>query len=174
LKNYVFNRQVCGCVTNFEYAKERAQTKGGRKMKKNSTDNIITVIGILLLGVGLFLTKKLVNPQGILKALPYILVGLGCGTFGHGMGNLINRKALKSSPDIQKKLDIDKNDERNVAIGYRAKAKAYDMMIFVFGSLMLSYALMGTDVTVVLLLVFAYLFVIFYGIYYRCKYDKEM
>ena len=143
-------------------------------MKKNRMDYIMTVIGLLMLGSGLFLVKTIADPQGIMKALPYICVGLGCGIFGHSMGNVISRKALKNSPDIQKQLEIDKNDERNVAIGNSAKAKAYDMMIFVFGALMLSYALMDIDIIVVLLLVFAYLFVIAYGLYYRFKYDKEL
>jgi hypothetical protein len=143
-------------------------------MKKNTMDYIITAIGILLLGSGLYLVKTIPDPQGIMKALPYICVGLGCGIFGHGMGNVLSRKALKNSPEIQKQLEIDKNDERNIAIGNSAKAKAYDMMIFVFGALMLSYALMVTDIMVVLLLVFSYLFIVIYGLYYRFKYNKEM
>lgn len=143
-------------------------------MKKNGMDYIMAVIGILMFGVGLFLVKTITDPQGIMKALPYICVGLGCGIFGHGMGNVISRRTLKNSPDLQKHQEIEKNDERNVAIGNSAKAKAYDMMIFVFGALMLSYALMGIDMIVILLLVFAYLFVIAYGLYFRFKYDKEM
>ncbi len=71
-------------------------------------------------------------------------------------------------------MEINENDERNIAIANRAKAKAYDMMVFVFGALMLSYALMDTDMVASLMLVFAYLFVIGYGIFYRVKYDKEM
>ncbi|MFK7697603.1 hypothetical protein ACI5FR_32875, partial [Paenibacillus sp. HJGM_3] len=59
-------------------------------------------------------------------------------------------------------------------IANRGKAKAYDMMVFVFGALILALALMGVDLTVVLLLVFAYLFTIGYGTYYRFKYYKEM
>lgn len=90
------------------------------------------------------------------------------------MGNVISKKALKNSPDIQRQLEIDKNDERNVTISNSSKAKAYDIMIFVFGALMLSFALLGIDMIAVLLLVFSYLFVVFYGIYYRYKYDKEM
>lgn len=142
-------------------------------MKKNGTDYIITIIGILMLGSGLFLIKAITNPLGIMKALPYICIGLGCGLLGHGLGNVISRKSLKNSPDLQKQLEIYKNDERNIAIGNSAKAKAYEMMIFVFGALMLSYALMGIDMIAVLLLVFSYLFVIAYGLYYRFKYDKE-
>lgn len=143
-------------------------------MKKNEMDYIITVLGIFILGLGLFLVKTNPDSHGIMKALPYICIGLGCGTFGHGMGNIISKKALKNNPAMQKQLEIDKNDERNVTIGNFAKAKAYDMMIYIFGALLLSYALMGIDMIAVLLLVFAYLFVIIYGLHYRFKYDKEM
>ncbi|MEA4889917.1 MAG: hypothetical protein VB070_10685 [Clostridiaceae bacterium] len=45
---------------------------------------------------------------------------------------------MKNNPEIQKQIEIEKNDERNVAMMNRAKAKAYDIMTFVFGALMLS------------------------------------
>lgn len=141
---------------------------------KAKTDYIVTLIGIILLAVGLYLVKTLPDPQGLLLTLPYIFVGFGCGIFGHGMGNILSHKLTKNDPDFQKKLEIEKNDERNIAISNRAKAKAYDMMTFVFGALMVSFALMSIDTTAVLLLVFVYLFVHGYGIYYRIKYDKEM
>lgn len=116
---------------------------------KNIVDYISTTIGVILLVAGLLLVKTLVNPQGILRALPYVFVGLGCGAFGHGMGNIISRKTLKNSPDVQKQIEIDRNDERNITIANRAKAKAYDMMTFVFGALMLSFALMGIDMVLI-------------------------
>ena len=43
-------------------------------------------------------------------------------------------------------------------------------MTFVFGALMIAFALMGVDMIAVLLLVFAYLFVQGYAIYYRSCY----
>lgn len=143
-------------------------------MKKQVKDYLITAIGILLFGTALILMKAFDNPQGVMRTLPYVCLGFGCGIFGHGMGNIISSKTMKRYPDIQKQLEIDTNDERNIAIANRAKAKAYDMMIFVFGALMVSFALLGIDMEVVLLLVSAYLFVIGYDIYYRSKYDKEM
>lgn len=109
-----------------------------------------------------------------MNALPYVCIGVGSGIFGHGMGNVIGRQAIKNSPDIQRQIAIDQRDERNIAISNRSKAKSYDLMIFVFGALMLSFALMGVDITAVLLLVFSYLLVIGYGVYYRFKYEKEM
>ena len=143
-------------------------------MKKYRHDYFVAAIGILLLGAGLVLVKILSEPQGAIRGLPYICIGVGCGIFGHGVGNIIGRKAVKNNPDIQKQLEIDKKDERNIAIASRAKAKAFDMMIFVFGVLMIAFALMGVDLAAVLLLVFAYLLVIGYDVYYRFKYDKEM
>ncbi|MEA5142324.1 MAG: DUF6442 family protein [Oscillibacter sp.] len=143
-------------------------------MKSSKMDYISTAIGTILLVAGLYLVKTVVEPQGILKALPYVCVGIGCGIFGHGMGNILSRKTIMNSPEIQKQIEVDRNDERNIAIANRAKARAYDMMTFVFGALMLSFALMRVDMAALLLLVFAYLFVQFYGVYYRCKYDREM
>jgi hypothetical protein len=143
-------------------------------MKRSITHYIAIIFGLLLLGTGVYLIKIVIEPQGILRALPYVCIGLGCGIFGHGTGEIISQRTIKNHPDIEKQMKIDKQDERNVTIVNNAKAKAYDMMIFVFGALMLTFALMGIDMLAVFLLVFAYLFVIGYGIYYRCKFDKEM
>ncbi|MDO4541094.1 MAG: DUF6442 family protein [Syntrophomonadaceae bacterium] len=137
-------------------------------------DYIVAIIGVLLLGTGLFLLWQYAGAQGVMLALPYVCIGVGCGTFGHGMGNVISRRALKKSPTLQKQIEIEKNDERNRALSNQAKGKAYDLMIFVFGALMISFALMGVEVVPLLLLVFAYLFVVGCGVYYRYKYDKEM
>ena len=141
---------------------------------KNSIYHIMTVIGLLLIGIGVYLVRTVIEPYGILKTLPYICIGLGCGIFGHGAGEIISLRAVKGCPKIKKQMEIDRKDERNVAIANRAKAKGYDMMIFIFGALMLAFALMGVDFRAVLLLVFSYLFVLGYSLYYRFKYDREM
>ena len=109
-----------------------------------------------------------------MAALPYVLIGLGCGAFGHGVGALSNAAVFRRHPDIAREKAIEEKDERNVAILNRAKAKALDRMFYVFGALMVSLALMGADIGVVLLLVAAYLFVAGCMVYYMCKYQKEM
>ena len=138
-------------------------------MKSKITNHATIIIGLLLLAVSLYLIKTSNDPQGIMRTLPYVCIGIGCGLFGHGMGNVISERAINSYPELKRQLDIEKNDERNVAIANRAKGKA-----FVFGSLMLSFALMGIDMVAVLLLVFAYLLVHGFALYYRFKFDKEM
>ena len=143
-------------------------------MKKRQYNYLYVFIGLMLLGVGLYLAKAVADSQGIMRALPFVMIGLGCGIFGQGMGGVIQKRALKNSPEILKQQEIEQKDERNIEIASRAKAKAYDMMVFVFGALMVAFALMGVDLVAVLLLVFAYLFVVGYGIYVRIKLEKEM
>lgn len=61
-----------------------------------------------------------------------------------------------------------------MAIAYRAKAKAYDMMVFTLGAILLASALMDLDMVAILMLVFADLLIIGYRIYYQIKYEREM
>jgi hypothetical protein len=143
-------------------------------MNKTTSSYFLTVVGLALIAVGLYFIKTMEDPQGILRALPYICFGLGCGIFGHGMGEIVLQRAMKSNPAAAKQLEIDLKDERNLAIASRAKAKAYDMMVFVFGALITGLALMAIDLTMLLLLVFAYMFILGYNSYYRFKYYKEM
>lgn len=141
---------------------------------KKTKNYIMTVLGIVLVLLGLYFIKSVDNPKEFMLALPYVCIGVGCGVFGYGMGNLISDKAIQNYPDIKRQIEIEEKDERNIAISSRAKAKAYDIMTFVFGALMVSFALMGVDMIPILLFVFTYLFIQGYAIYYRCKYEKEM
>ena len=143
-------------------------------MKKHGLQTALGMLGLVLLAAGLYLAKTIADPQGIMRALPYVFIGIGCGLFGQGMGGVIERRVLRKNPEILKQKEIEVNDERNREISSRAKAKAYDTMVFVFGALMVTFALMGVDMVVVLLLVFAYLFVVGSGVYYRVKLEKEL
>lgn len=143
-------------------------------MSKKLINYFIVILGIMLLSCGLILIKLIHTPQGILTTLPYICIGIGCGILGHGIGNIINSRIMYNNPDVKKQMEIEQKDERNIAIQNSAKAKAYDMMIFVFGALIISLALMNIDMIVILILVTSYLFVVGYSIYCRIKYDKQM
>ena len=141
-------------------------------MKKK--DGFIAIIGVLVLGIGLVLVKTMVADTGVMAALPYVLVGIGSGVFGHGASGLIAGRAIAKDAELQKQIEIESKDERNIAIANKAKAKAYDFMTMVFGMLMISFALMNVNIAQTLLLVAAYLLVHGYGIYYRMRYEKEM
>ena len=143
-------------------------------MKKYTLQTVLGILGLAMLVCGLYLVKTTDATEGILMTLPYVLIGIGCGLFGQGMGGVIERCVLKKHPELIKQKEIEVNDERNQQISNRAKAKAYDMMVFVFGALMISFALMNVDLAVVLLVVFSYLFVVGSGVYYRVKFEKEL
>ncbi|MGO4547773.1 hypothetical protein AB4Z29_23560 [Paenibacillus sp. 2TAB23] len=143
-------------------------------MKNTIPSYFLTVAGVILLAGGLYFIKTIEESQGMLRALPYICFGLGCGIFGHGMGEIIVSRAMKNIPAAVKQLEIDKKDERNLAIANRAKAKAFDMMVFMFVPLLTAFSMMAIDLVVLLLLVFSFLFILVYNSYYRFKYYKEM
>ena len=129
---------------------------------------------IVSIAGGILLIKTLENPNDFILTLSYICIGVGCGIFGHGMGNFVTIKTIQNNPEIKKQMDIVRKDERNIAISNRAKAKAYDLMTYSFGALLLIFTLMGVDLIPLLLLVFIYLLIQIYAVYYRIKFDKEM
>lgn len=143
-------------------------------MRKTILYVLFTLLGAGLFASGVYFIKTLEEPQGMWRALPYICVGLGCVILGHGIGKVVEQLAMKNNSVAAKQFEIDQKDERNIAIANRAKAKAYDMMIHVFGALIVAIALMGTDLMVVLLLALSFMFILGYSTYYRYKYDKEM
>lgn len=156
--------------------KSHRDLKSYKSLKSTeSKGKYITLItGILILAIGLYFIKTLEDPQGVMRTLPYILVGLGSGLFGHGMGEIISDRVLHNSPEVKRQMDITHNDERNITIQNMAKSKAFDMMTFVLAALMLSFALMQVDLKITLLLVFVYLIIHGVALYYRIKLDKEM
>lgn len=132
---------------------------------------VMTVLGLLVLIAGLLAVKLLDLGS---HAAPYLCVGLGCGVFGQGIGELLTRWSEKGHPEIARQREIEENDERNIALRDRAQAKAYRMMIPVFGALFLSFGLMNVELRVILLLVAAYLYICGCSVYYSAKYRKEM
>lgn len=141
---------------------------------KNKKSHLTILIGAALVVCGVFLIKTLDTPNKFMIVLLYICVVIGSGIFGHGMGNFIEHKALQNSPEIKRQIAINRNDERNIVISHCAKAKAYDLMTYVFGALLPTFGLMGMDIVPLLLFAFAYVFVQVYALYFRLKFEKEL
>lgn len=140
-------------------------------MKKSKLCYYLTGLGLVLLAVGLWLVKAYQNNDNIGS---YLCIGFGCGIFGHGVGEIVTRYSNKRSHEIARQLEIEENDERNIALRNRAQAKAYNIMLPVFGALFVAFGLMGVEIKVILVLIAAYLFISGCSIYYRIKYEKEM
>lgn len=127
----------------------------------------VAVLGAVVLALGLFLMSRMS------AALPGILTGLGAGALGAGLSGVLTDALSSKYPDMAGKT-IEQQDERNVAISNRAKARAYDLMVYVFGALMVTFALMDASVTMILLLIGAYMIVVACRIGFAVHYNKIM
>lgn len=135
---------------------------------------VYSLIGFIIMASGAILAKLTRETQGIMQALPYIFIGIGAGVFGQNLGTAFNIRAMQKDPQLAKQKKIDEEDERNIAIRNKAKAKAYDLMVMAFGALMMAFALMEVNWVVIVSFVAVYLFVVFSNVYFVSRYNKEM
>ncbi len=138
-------------------------------MKKSILYLLLAAAGAVLLIAGVIWLRF-----GVDNVAAYVCIGVGAGMLGHGLGGWLQERALRNAPETRRRLEIETTDERNLALSCRAKAKAYDAMVYIFSALMLVFALMQVDLAAILLLVVAYLTVCGIGVYYRLRYEKEM
>lgn len=110
----------------------------------------------------------------IINIISYISIAIGCGFFGHFMKNIIRHFSLKNNEELVRKIEIDENDERNVLIAEKSKARAYDMMIYMFAALILIFSLMGINKLTIIFLVVAFLSMQVYALYWRFAFEKKM
>ena len=143
-------------------------------MNKKWLSVTLMIVGALLLAGGLYLILIPASAEGFLSALPFIMIGVGCGLFGQGVGDMLQQRKIARSPALARQQANERSDERNIAIANYAKAKAYDLMVFVFAALLLSFALFGVSVAATLSLTSAYLLMIGFRIYFSVKFDREM
>jgi hypothetical protein len=144
-------------------------------MKRGKGKSIaFAILGFALLVTGLVLVKAIEDPQGVMRALPFVLIGIGCGALGGNIGELVRQRMIANDPKLAKSIEVEQKDERNQMIWSRAKAKAYDIMIFVHSALLIAFALMGVDAVAIILLAASYLFIALSTAYYIVRYNKEM
>lgn len=135
---------------------------------------VYSFIGFVILVVGGVMGKYLRDIEGIMQNLPYVFIGIGAGIFGQNIGTVFNIIAIKKGSKRAKQQEIEEKDERNFQIKNRAKSKAFDLMIIVFGALMFAFAISSVDMTLIISFVIAYLVIVCSYIYFVCKYNKEM
>jgi len=150
-----------------------------RRSKRVKSKNIrfyiiYSLAGLLVLASGVVLNKFTRDTKGIMLTLPYVLIGIGCGIFGYNFGTAMNIYIAKKNPKLAKQMEIEQKDERNICILNKAKAKSYDLMIIVFGALIVTFALIQVDFRVIIGIIATYLFIIFSNIYFTVKWQKEM
>lgn len=146
----------------------------GKPENKPKTAKYIVLLaaGTVLFAAGLYLLKQ--DFGNCTEILPYLSIGIGAGLFGHSVGALANIWTAGKYPEEAKRMAIEEKDERNTAIADKAKSKAFSMTLYVFGALLIAFALMKADLVLLITLVLAYLFVTAVMVYYLWKYQKEM
>lgn len=142
---------------------------------RNITKNwLYLVFGMLLFIISGFLLIKYPDEKGILKTLPFILLGIGSGILGANVGAVIQHRIFKKNPKAYKQFEIEKNDERNVQLNQYSKAKAYDAAIYLYSALMLYFALFGAELIYLLPLVGCYLISMVIRMYHLYQYQKNI
>jgi len=135
---------------------------------------LFTIIGFIVLALGVLLLITNTNPQGIIQALPFTLLGVGVGAFFGGLSGVLGNRILKNNPDLAKQKEIEVNDERNNAIANKAKARTFDLTWPIFVALIIFITLMQVEAIVILVFVGVFVLMVFLFLFFLIKYNKEM
>ena len=151
-----------------------------RMVKKMKNKNyvlkniLLSFLGVVLVALGLYIYQKTLGMDKTVVVIPYIFIAIGCGIFGHFTGNLIQYYSTKNNEELKRQIEIEKNDERNILIAEKSKAKAYDLMIYLFAAMLIIFSLMGADKVQILVLVAIYLSLQIYALYWKSKFESRM
>lgn len=143
-------------------------------MRRSISSMISTILGIILMALGLYFFKTSLITKTYVEVLVYIALALGTVIFGQGMSNLMQRQVLNGDQEVSKDLEINKKDERNITIMNHSKAKAFDCMAFIILALILIFAWLNVDFKVLALLIFSYIFTLIYALIQRKKYERKL
>lgn len=146
-------------------------------MKKNKDilkDWAFVFLGVGFLVIGFLIHKNSLGRDQMTTVVPYLFIALGCGVFGHFIGNIMKYYSIKNHEDLMRQLEIEKKDERNILITEKSKAKAYDLMIYLFAALVLIFSLMGVDKLQIVIIVAIYLSIQVYALYWSSKLESKM
>lgn len=142
---------------------------------KNMLRNCLFLfLGIGLMIAGILMDKNSGTSNQVLARIPYLLIGLGCGIFGHFMGNIMKYFSTRNNEELERQIEIEKKDERNILIAEKSKAKAYDLMVYLFAGMLIMFSLMRVDKLQILIMVAIYLSLQVYALYWKYKFESQM
>ena len=131
---------------------------------------VIAILGLAAMIAGF----KLAQGGTVSSPVPYLMLGLGAGAFGRGTGFLLRHYSVKGSAEVEKRIRIEEQDERNQALNNRAKARAFDFAMYIYMAIMLALTIMQINLAVTFVLLAGYLAIYGIYLYYYCRYNKEM
>lgn len=142
--------------------------KGGRAAY------IFLIIGLLLVIGSSFALYFFGNEKFAYTVISYCIFGGGFGLLGDGIGRLNAARLEKKDPERMRLYNIEKNDERNIYIDEKARAKAFTLSQYLFSAVLVVLAIMRVELKALLLVLAADLLVLAYSLYIRLKLYKEM
>lgn len=103
-----------------------------------------------------------------------ILLGTGAGVIGASIAKLYTINLEKKNPDMIKENEIELQDERNVLILQRAKAKSADITQWLIMIIAYLEIFVNAPLWIILLTVGIFVLYNIIQIYYINKFNKEM
>ena len=135
-------------------------------MQKKSTFYIMAItISVLMIILSQFV--ELNSHSGI-------LLGTGAGVIGASIAKLYTINLEKKNPDMIKENEIELQDERNVLIRQRAKAKSADITQWLIMIIAYLEIFVNAPLWIILLTVGIFVLYNIIQIYYINKFNKEM
>ena len=135
-------------------------------MQKKSTFYIMAItISVLMIILSQFV--ELNSHSGI-------LLGTGAGVIGASIAKLYTINLEKKNPDMIKENEIELQDERNVLILQRAKAKSADITQWLIMLIAYLEIFVNAPLWIILLTVGIFVLYNIIQIYYINKFNKEM
>lgn len=103
-----------------------------------------------------------------------ILCGVGIGLFALGMSQFLALHKLRKNPALEKQEQIERGDERNMAIRRRAKALSGDIIQWLIMAAAWVSIILDAPLWVTLTAVGVFLLKTLLEIFLMIQYDKEM
>lgn len=129
---------------------------------------LMLLLGVVILAAGLF------GLDESAKTVSGMCIGIGAGLVGMNVAHFIIGFYYKRHPAAQKQSVIEANDERNITITDKSKAKAFDLTIKLLILIPFLLILADSPLWMTLSAVGVYLFGYGAQIYYTIRLNKEM
>ena len=135
-------------------------------MQKKSTFYVMAIITSIIM----IILSQFVE----LNSHSGILLGTGAGAIGASIAKLYFINLEKKNPDIAKENEIELQDERNILILQRAKAKSADIIQWLIMLIAYLEIFVNAPLWIILLTISVFVLYNIIQAYYINKFNKEM
>ena len=108
----------------------------------NKLKSFIFYMGIALLLCGVVLAIVFNGSDGVMRILPFVMVGFGSGIIVVGVSFMIRHK----NPKLAKEYEINEKDERNIRLREKSGYSAWFITQFTLFAMVISFLLMDYKV----------------------------